>query len=88
MSVYVDSLSVVLRTDRRWPWPTSCHLFGDSAEELHNFAKEIGLRKGWFQDHDKLPHYDLTENRRKVAVAHGAIEVSHRFTYTKMKGTV
>lgn len=40
---------------------------------LHVFAEEIGLRRGWFQDHDKHPHYDLTTERKFLkAVDFGA----------------
>ena len=30
----------------------------ESLDELHTFARTIGLRRGWFQDH-RIPHYDL-----------------------------
>ncbi len=39
------------------------HLIGDSLEELHEFAQEVGLRREWFQDHSRHPHYDLTTLR-------------------------
>ena len=35
------------------------HLVSDlNLEELHLFAKKIGLKRHWFQD-KRLPHYDL-----------------------------
>ena len=47
------------------------HLVGDSLEELHEFAQRVGLRREWFQDHPRHPHYDLTTWRmaRKVIKA-------------------
>jgi hypothetical protein len=55
----------------------SCHLIaaGD-LEELHAFAKKLGLRREWFQGRASWPHYDLTPSKRAKALALGAIEVS------------
>jgi hypothetical protein len=41
-------------------------------EELHAFAKKIGLKREWFQPWPKasIDHYDLTASRRKAAVEH------------------
>lgn len=49
----------------------------ESAEELHRFAKKIGLRREWFQPHIRHPHYDLTTNRKSnMALKKGAVMVS------------
>jgi hypothetical protein len=64
-----------------WRWDRSCHLFADTVEELHVFAQSIGLRRSWFQAGGgirRLPHYDLTVARRRVAVKAGAIELDRR----------
>ena len=53
-------------------------MYADSLEELHEFAQKIGLKREWFQDRPRLPHYDLTVTRRRVAVRVGAIEESRR----------
>lgn len=44
-----------------------------SADELHEFAKRIGLHREWYQDKgkdtglpSKHPHYDLMSKRRKI----------------------
>lgn len=80
MSVYVDESFVAeakgtqarrvgARHGHRW-----CHLWADSLDELHAFAARIGMRRGWFQDHAILPHYDLVPSRRAHALRLGAIE--------------
>jgi hypothetical protein len=51
------------------------HLMSDTMDvaELHAFAKRIGLRRHWFQNHPVHPHYDLlTPRMREKAVTAGA----------------
>lgn len=46
-------------------------------DELHNFARQMGLRPSWFQDHPVHPHYDLTTKRAlRRAIAKGALLVT------------
>lgn len=73
--IYVDALR-----DYGWKLGPNCHLFADTLEELHAFAQGIGMKRAWFQLGGKreLPHYDLTEKRRKVAVAKGAKEITRK----------
>jgi hypothetical protein len=54
------------------------HLVSDSnLEELHVFAKGIGLRREWFQVHPRHPHYDLTTARMSAkAIRAGAEKVT------------
>lgn len=81
MSVYVDPL---IAWGRRpgWPFPSACHLYADTAEELHAFAARVGLRRAWCSDRTqpgaRILHYDLNARRRVAAVALGAIEVDHQ----------
>jgi hypothetical protein len=82
--IYVDEMVPCLR-NRNWPYGHSCHLFADTLEELHRFAVAIGLRRDWFQNHPKLPHYDLTFGKRKQAVAKGAIPVDRKKTVEMME---
>lgn len=70
---------------RQWPTtiacfkPGSCHLTTDGTlDELHAFAKRLGLKSSWFQGHGTVPHYDLTEMRRAKAITLGAVFVSSR----------
>jgi hypothetical protein len=59
----------------------SCHLFTDGGDvgELHEFARLIGLRRSWFQDDAKYPHYDLTAYKREQAIKNGAKQVGRRY---------
>jgi hypothetical protein len=73
VSVYVDPL-------RDWGWKLgpSCHLIADNNEELHQFAKALGLRRSWFQASASGPHYDIVASKRLLAVKLGAIELDDR----------
>jgi hypothetical protein len=82
--VYVDDLMSCI-PNANWRWSKSCHLIADSVDELHEFAKRIGMRRAWFQNDSRLPHYDLTEKRRSVAVRLGAIEIDRRQFVAKMR---
>lgn len=53
----------------------SCHLIvAGKLNDLHDFAKRIGLRRKWFQGNASWPHYDLTVNKRAHALRYGALE--------------
>lgn len=69
----------------RWPWSSACHLFADTVQELHTFAFRLGLRRAWFQDHRRLPHYDLTESKRVQAIALGAREVGREEVVRRLR---
>ncbi len=80
MTVYVDDIVDYHKTvpacpnARRW-----CHMATDGPiEELHAMAERIGLKREWFQDPNRFPHYDLVVSRRALAVKAGAVEVSGR----------
>lgn len=54
------------------------HMIADSLNELHTFAKSIGLKREWFQD-KRIPHYDLTTKRMiSKAIINGANKVTQR----------
>lgn len=72
MAVYVDSLC-----DYGWHYGKSCHLVADSVSELKAFAVSIGLKEYWLQS-GSIPHFDLTESKRKAAVMRGAVELNRR----------
>lgn len=59
----------------RWRGRRWSHLASDSDfEELHAFARRMGLRREWFQG----DHYDLPEEHWDDAVALGATPVASR----------
>jgi hypothetical protein len=73
MAVYVD--------EPIWPWRGRlwCHLTADTTDELHAFATQLGLKRSSFQSRPGRPwrdHYDITEPKRRQAVALGAIELT------------
>jgi hypothetical protein len=69
MAVYVD--------DAIWDWHGRkwCHLLADSTDELHRFARSIGLYRTSYQGPPKTsaPHYDLTTYERGLAIKRGAV---------------
>lgn len=64
------------------------HMVADTLEELHGMAEKLGLRSTWFQvSRLGIPHYDLCESKRSIAITYGAksvtakelIEFCHKF---------
>ena len=54
------------------------HLGATTEDELHRFARRIGLKRRWFQP-TRYPHYDLTTPRMVAkALAAGANKVTKR----------
>ena len=78
MSVYVDPIGE-WGTSAAWRWNKSCHMFADTEDELHVIAQRIGLKRAWFQNSPSMPHYDLTESKRRQAIKAGAQEVEWKF---------
>ena len=68
MAVYVDQ-AIWARHGRKW-----CHLVADDIDELHRFARTLGLHRSSYQGPPKTarPHYDLTSYERRRAIAYGA----------------
>ena len=64
---------------RKYPSGHWCHMVTDSSsEELHGFARRLGLDRGRFQEHGRLPHYDLRPEAREKALALGAEAVGSK----------
>lgn len=79
MTVYVDQIRTydmnqIKPPARRWGtrW---CHMTADTLDELHAFAKKLGLSASYYQPHrlEMLCHYDLTPGRRQMAIKKGAV---------------
>ncbi len=54
------------------------HLVADSLDELHDFATGIGLKRLWFQNHSRHPHYDLLGKRLAFALERGAVVIGSK----------
>ena len=68
VTVYVDDMRARLREH------IMCHMIGDTEAELHDMAGRIGIARRWYQG----DHYDVTLDRRALAVALGAREITWR----------
>lgn len=88
MAVYVDELRVFPGPKPRCFEGGSCHLTADSLDELHAFARQLRLRRSWFQDHRTAPHYDLTAGKRALALTLGAVFFSARDQALRRKQTL
>ena len=71
MTVYVDS------TKTPYGRMLMSHMVADSLDELHTMAFKIGLRRKWFQD-VRLPHYDVSQSKKLLAINLGAVEISSK----------
>lgn len=71
MAIYVDPIF-------NWPGKGEwCHMATDGdLSELHAMAQRIGLKRSWFQNKPRYPHYDLRPSKRTLAIRLGAVEVS------------
>lgn len=65
------------------------HLFDDErdVDALHAFAVRIGLRREWFQDDVRLPHYDVRASKLQMALAAGARQVDREFVVEVLRQT-
>ena len=73
VAVYVDDARI------RWRGMEWSHLVADTADELHDAAAQLGLRREWAQDKGRTLHYDLPEHLRLRAIELGvAVAISWR----------
>ena len=64
---------------KQWKYAKFCHLVSDAddVQELIRFGKRLKLKKEWLQwSRSGVPHFDLTESKRTLAVRSGATELS------------
>ena len=52
-----------------------CHMWADTADELHAMAARIGVARRWFQTPPKASwdHYDISLGMKAKALAAGAV---------------
>lgn len=71
MTIYVDEPIFPFRGQMY------CHMAtDDDIEKLHQMAVRLSLKRSWFQNNPGHPHYDISPNKRTLAVEYGAVEVS------------
>ena len=87
MAVYVDEMCPCL-PNKNWRYNESCNMYAppdnESDQQLHAIAAKIGLERSWFQKHERLPHYDLTRSKRKLALLAGALPADRRMVVDMM----
>ncbi len=54
------------------------HMVADSLNELHDFAKKIGVKPHFFHRARSGWHYDITSDQHAVAMRNGAVQVASR----------
>lgn len=62
------------------------HMVSDDINELHSMAARIGVDKKHFQN-SKRPHYDICQEKKKLALLYGANEVDDRTIVTLFSQT-
>lgn len=73
MTVFVDTM--------RAPYGrmVMCHMAAHTTEELLAMADAIGVNRRWLQKAGtKYEHFDVSLGKKKLAIQHGAIEVTRK----------
>ena len=80
MTVYVDTMKA------RFGRMIMCHMAADTVGELHEMADLIGMKRKWFQDKPRFPHYDISLSKKALAISHGAVELGMKDLVKLMRG--
>lgn len=83
MTVYVDDmlLPADVPNGKRIVSGRWSHLMADTREELDEFADRLGLSRSWIQHPGTYKeHYDVTRNRRDLAIKLGAVKIGYLST--------
>lgn len=71
--VYIDNYNAPFRR------MLMCHMIADTTEELLEMVDKIGVARKWIQypgtGHE---HFDICLSKKKLAIQHGAKEISAR----------
>lgn len=81
MTVYVDNAFIpFVPPHAKWRVYHMSHMFCADLDELHAMAKQLGLRRAWFQCPPRAswPHYDIAKTTRLLAIKLGAVEIEYR----------
>jgi len=85
MALYVDPLMPCEPTPQ-WRYRKSCHLFADTDEELHEFARRHGIWKCNFHENTPIGNYYLLNwSSRWWAVFNGAKALNAKQTVRKRR---
>jgi hypothetical protein len=77
MTVYVDDMYQTPLGQYRGM--KMSHMIADSTEELLEMADQIGLDRRWIQKAGSADeHFDISLAKRRIAVDHGAVEITMR----------
>jgi hypothetical protein len=82
VTVYVDD-AVTLWRGQRW-----AHLMADTLDELHCFARRLGLRRDKFQDKTSGAHYDVPAPLREEAIRRGAVAISRHHDRALLRAVI
>lgn len=75
MTIYVDDMKAEFKpAHRAGRTYVMSHMIGSSFDELHAFAKQLGVARKWFQ----ADHYDITQSKRQLAFRLGAVPITWR----------
>lgn len=72
MTVYVD------KSRNKFGRMVMCHMIADTPDELVGMANKIGVSLKWFQRRASVPHFDIAQTKRTLALEHGAVELGRR----------
>jgi len=70
MSVFVD------RSANGFGRMVMCHMIADTPTELRGMADQIGVALKWFQSSASAPHFDISQSKKRLAIAAGAVELA------------
>lgn len=86
MAVYVDPLGDVM-ADVDFKLTPSCHLFGDSREELLNIGEKLRLKPEHLHvsRNSRILNYTIPKRLRPLAIKHGAKALSRQETRAFIK---
>lgn len=80
MTVYVDDMKA------QFGRMIMCHMVADTDKELLKMADKIGVKRRWHQDPGThRSHFDISLSKRKLAVLHGAKEISWKELAQRIK---
>ena len=72
MTVYVDKSEWARSTSKK-PRKLYSHMVASTLDELHEFARKIGVKRHFFHRSNTCYHYDITTEQQSKAIEHGAV---------------